>query len=117
MRSTRFSLRSREQRELIIELDPGSPFDRADIEGTEDRDIVLTVTADGGPIGGMTYRVDPTLERAEDLPGATPGGRDNQGCVEHAAELLECLDLHGDDVATVRVKKITLEVGMKGECC
>lgn len=117
LRSNRFSLRSREQRDLVIELEPGSPFNRADIEAADDRDIVLTVTADGGPLGGMTYRVDPTIERAEDRPGATPGGGDAQKCLDHAAELLECLDLHGHDVAKVRVKKITLEVGMEGECC
>lgn len=117
LRSTRFSLRSRQQRELIIELEPGDSFERADIEATDDRDIVLTVTADGGPIGGMTYRVDPSLDRADDRPGATPGGRDAEQCRVHAAELLECLDLHGHEVARVRVKKITLEVGMEGECC
>jgi hypothetical protein len=117
LRSSRFLLGSRKQRELILELEPGSPFDRADIEAADDRDIVLTVTADGGPIGGMTYRVDPTLERADDRPGATPGGADPTRCLEHASDLLECLDLHGHKVGKVRVKKITLEVGMEGECC
>jgi hypothetical protein len=117
LRSTRFSLRSRQQRELVIELEPGASFDRADIEAADDRDIVLTVTADGGPIGGMTYRVDPAIERADDRPGATPGGADRDRCREHASDLLECLDLHGHNVAKVRVKTITLEVGMEGECC
>lgn len=117
LRTTRFALRSREQRELTLEVEPGAPFDRADIEATDDRDIEIAVTADGGPLGGMTYRVDPTLERAEDRPGAAPGGPDKRRCIEHATELLECLDLHGHDVSSVRVKKITLEVGMEGECC
>ena len=116
LRSTRFSLRSREQRELTLEVEPGRPFDRADIEAADDRDIVLTVTADGGPIGGMAYHVDPTLERAEDVPGGGPIG-DGDRCIEHATELLECLDLHGHKVAKVRIKKVTLEVGMEGECC
>ncbi|MCA1572404.1 MAG: hypothetical protein LC798_19305 [Chloroflexi bacterium] len=117
LRNTRFSLPSRQQRELVIELEPGAPFDRADIESADDRDIVLAVNADGGRIGGMTYRVDPAIEHAEDRPGATPGGADTDKCLEHAAELLECLDLHGHGVTKVRVKKITLEVGMDGECC
>jgi hypothetical protein len=117
LRSNRFSLRSREQRELIFEVEPGGPFDRADIEAADDRDIVLTVTADGGPIGGMTYRVDPTLERADDRPGAAPGGKDPERCREHASDLLECLDLHGHKVGKVRVKKITLEVDMDEGCC
>jgi hypothetical protein len=65
----------------------------------------------------MVYRVDPTLDRVEDRPGATPGGPDPKRCIEHAKDLLECLDLHGHDVKSVRVKKVTLEVGMEGECC
>lgn len=117
LRSTRFQLASREQRMLVIQVTPGSEFARADIESADDRDIVLTVAADGGPLGGMTYRVDPSLDRAEDRPGATPGGPDPTRCLEHAAELLECLDLHGHDVKSVRVKKVTLEVGMEGDCC
>ena len=117
MRSNRFTLRSREQRELTIEIEPGAPFERADVEAADDRDIEINVSADGGPLGGMVYRVDPTLDRAEDRPGAVPGGPDTKRCIEHASDLLECLDLHGHDVRSVRVKKITLEVGMEGECC
>ena len=117
LRANRFTLRSREQRELTFEVVPGSPFDRADVEGAGNRDVVITVTADGGPLGGMVYQVDPTVDRAEDRPGATPGGPDPKRCVEHATELLECLDLHGHDVKSVRVKKVTIEVGMEGECC
>jgi hypothetical protein len=117
MRTNRFTLRSREQRELTIEIEPGAPFERADVEAAEGRDIEIMVTADGGPLGGMVYRVDPTLDRVEDRPGATPGGPDPKRCIEHAKDLLECLDLHGHDVKSVRVKKVTLEVGMEGECC
>ena len=117
LRSNRFTLRSREQRELTIEVQPGAPFERADVESSDDRDIEINVSADGGPLGGMVYRVDPTLDRAEDRPGAAPGGPDTKRCIEHATDLLECLDLHGHDVRSVRVKKITLEVGMEGECC
>lgn len=117
MRTTRFHLASREQRELTLEVTPGAPFDRADVEGADERDVVITVTADGGPLGGMTYRIDPSLDCAEDRPGAAPGGTDATRCIEHATELLECLDLHGHVVKSVRVKKTTLEVGMEGECC
>ncbi len=117
LRSTRFTLRSREQRELTFEVVPGTPFDKADVEAASERDIVVTVTADGGPLGGMVYQIDPTLDHVEDRPGGVPGGVDTKRCVEHATELLECLDLHGHDVKSVRVKKVTIEVGMEGECC
>ncbi len=117
LRSNRFTLRSREQHELTIELEPGAPFERADVETADDRDIVITVNADGGPIGGMTYHIDPTLDRADDRPGVTPDGPDTKRCIEHASDLLECLDLHGHDVKSVRIKKVTLEIGMDGECC
>jgi hypothetical protein len=46
-----------------------------------------------------------------------PDAGDPMRCVEHAKDLLECLDLHGHDVKSVRIKKVTIEVGMEGECC
>jgi hypothetical protein len=57
----RFVLDSRQRRELIIELAHGEEFDRADVEATIDRDIVVTVSANGGAIGGMTYRLEPEM--------------------------------------------------------
>lgn len=117
LRGNRFALEYGRQRELIIELRPGADFEREDVEGADDRDIVLTVTADDGVIGGMTYRVDPAIVRPLDRPGDRPGGKDPLRCRDHARDLLDCLDLPGQPVAKVRVKKVTVDIEMEGECC
>jgi hypothetical protein len=117
VREPRFALDSRAQRELRFDLRPGAPFDRADVEAATDRDIVITVLADAGVIGGMTYRLDPTLGRPRNPLDGKPPGRDAERCKVHAAKLLECLNLHGHKISKVRVKKVTIDVGMEGECC
>jgi hypothetical protein len=117
VRDDRFALAYGKQRELVIELTPGAGFDREDVESADDRDIVLTVRAGGGVIGGMTYRVDPAIARPLDRPGMRPGARDAERCKEHARNLLDCLDLHGQPIARVRVKKVTVDIEMEGECC
>ncbi len=43
-----------------------------------------------------------------------PGGGD---CTEAAEDLLECIGLEDPDVKRVRVKKIVLEVDLKGDDC
>lgn len=108
--------RSRDRRELVLELTPGASFEPADVEAAADRDIVLTVAAGGAVIGGMTYRLDPKLDRPANPVGGRPVDRD-QRCLEHAGKLLDCLDLHGHDVRKVRVRKITVDISMEDECC
>ncbi|MDQ3952049.1 MAG: hypothetical protein M3279_03640 [Actinomycetota bacterium] len=119
--SQRFPLKSGERRELVLDLKPGSSFERADVEQAEDLDIEITLSAGGGVIGGMTYRLDPEMERPPNAPGKPPrGDEDEEGaCREHAGKLLDCLDLHGHDVKGVQVKKVTLDVCLHDEkgCC
>ena len=116
MAQTRFTLAPREQRELVIELEEGASFERADVEAVDDRDIVLTLTAGGAVIGGMTYRLDPTLERPRDAPGRRPIGKD-EWCRMHAGRLLDCLDMHGHRVERVQVKRVTVDITMEDEPC
>ncbi len=116
LRTNRFKLDSRHRRELVLELTPGASFEPADVEAAADRDIVLTVAAGGAVIGGMTYRLDPKLDRPANPVGGRPVDRD-QRCLEHAGKLLDCLDLHGHDVRKVRVRKITVDISMEDECC
>lgn len=115
LQRNRFRLDPREQRELVLEVDPGGPFERADVEATQNRDIVLTVEADDAVIGGMTYRLDPAMERPANVPGTRPH-RDER-CRIHAGRLLDCLDLHGHDVRKVRVRNITVDISMGDDCC
>ena len=54
-------LKAHEQRLVTLDVHAGKPFSKADAEAAADRDIVVTVTANGAIIGGMTYRIDPAL--------------------------------------------------------
>ena len=54
-------LPAREQRLVTYELEAGQQFTKADVEAETKRNIVVTVTADGAVIGGMTYVIDPEL--------------------------------------------------------
>lgn len=55
-------LKAREQRLVTFEVHAGEPFTKADASAANERDIVVTATADGAIIGGMVYRIDPELE-------------------------------------------------------
>ena len=55
-------LHAREQRLVTYNVQAGQPFTKADAEAESERDIVVTVTADGAIIGGITYVLDPELD-------------------------------------------------------
>jgi len=55
-------LNAREQRLVTLGAHAGAPFSKADAEAATERDIVVTVTANGAIIGGMIYRIDPELD-------------------------------------------------------
>ena len=114
--SARFRLDSREQRKLILAVDPGSDIDRATVEAASNRDIVITATADGGVIGGMTYRLDPAITRPRHVPGERPRDRENP-CREQAGKLLDCLDMPGHDVCDVRIQRVSIDITMKDDGC
>lgn len=109
-------LKASEQRLVTFDVHAGTPFAKADVVATTERDIVVTATADGAIIGGMTYRIDPDIEMP--FNDRTPEERKVR-CRNKAKQLLECLDLPGDKVKCVRVRKIVIDVDMKGDddCC
>lgn len=45
-----------------MQMEEGEPFTRDELQESEDRDITITMMAEEGVIGGMTYRLDPDLE-------------------------------------------------------
>jgi hypothetical protein len=109
-------LKANAQRLVTFEVQAGSAFTKADAMTASVRDIVVTATADGAVVGGMVYHIDPELEIPYNDRTA-----DNNGdqCRDQARKLLDCLDLPGDNVKCVRVRKIAIEVEMKGGegCC
>lgn len=116
LRANRFTLDPREQRELVLELEPGADFDPGDIQAASDRDIIITARADGGVIGGMVYRLDPAMEQPANVPGGRPGD-ERERCRDQAGRLLDCLDVPSHDVCKVRVRKVTVDITMEDDDC
>ena len=55
-----FSLAAGQTKQIRLAVTPGGDVSRADVAAATDRDVLLSVVADGILIGGMTYRLDPT---------------------------------------------------------
>jgi hypothetical protein len=55
-------LNARKQRLVTFHVRAGKPFTKARARSATKRDILVTVTANGAVIGGMTYRLDPELD-------------------------------------------------------
>lgn len=55
-------LKAHEQRLVTLAVHPGAPFAEDDVERATERNIVITATADGALIGGMTYHLDPKIK-------------------------------------------------------
>lgn len=107
-------LKSGQQRLVTFDVQPGAPFTKADVLATAQREIVVSATADGAIIGGMVYHIDPELEFP--LNDLTPDQRKDR-CRDKAEKLLECLDLPTGKVKCVRVRKVSIDVEMDGDCC
>ncbi len=115
----RFHLKPRESRRVVLKLTAGEPFTKSAVEGVKDRDIVVTVLADGAAIGGMTYRLDPEIARARYTPRDQERGGDcgsTEKCADKAQALLECMKIDSGKVKRVRVRKLALDIDMDGDC-
>ncbi|MBK8803293.1 MAG: hypothetical protein IPN71_14785 [Fibrobacteres bacterium] len=107
-------LKANEQRLATFEVHAGAPFTKEEIQATTERDIVVTARANGEVIGGMVYAIDPELEYPyNDL---SPDER-KDCCREKAKELLDCLNLPGEMVKKVSVRKIAIDVELDGGSC
>ena len=103
-----FSLSPGEKRVVTLQVQTGREFTAAGIRGAADRDIVIEVHAHGILIGGMTYRVDPDLEKAANGDAGTDAG--DRPCRDKARELLRCLKLDPGQVTRVRVRKVAVDI-------
>jgi hypothetical protein len=109
-----FTLTGRGSREVLLRLKPGSDFSPSDVPpaGMSAR-IVVRLLVNGIPVGGMSYAIDPNLKTpAPELPGKG----DRRHCTDEAKDLLECLCVPVDDVKSVRIKRVTLDIDLKTDC-
>ncbi len=106
-----FELKPEEKRKMVMQVKEGREFSAQDVLSAADRDILMEVRLDGILIGGMTYVIDP--ERTKAVGG---GGGSSTKCNDKAQDLLRCLDLNAGEVSKVCVKKVSLDIELKGDC-
>lgn len=107
-----FTLASGAKREVILRLVPGAEFTPEMVRAVKSQDIVVTAFANGNPIGGMTYRLDPDIER--------PVNQHRHGdrcCAEQAQKLIDCLGVNRGKVKKAKIKEIIVGVKMDNDCC
>jgi len=108
----KFPLRAGEKRRIRLKLKKGTEFTKADIEGSSDRLINVSLLANGILLGGMSYYVDPNLKKPSG--GKQPPGKD---CGAAALKLLDCLQVSGGKkVKKVCVKKVSVDIELDNEC-
>jgi hypothetical protein len=109
-----FTLPARGSREVLLRLKPGLDFTASDVPRAGSRArIVVRLIVNGIPVGGMSYAIDPQLK---DPPSELPV-KERKHCAEEAKELLECLRVPVDEVKSVRIKRVTLDIELKDDCC
>lgn len=109
-----FTLVARDSREVLFKLEPGSEFSAADVrEAGPTVNIVVRALVNGIPLGGMTYVIDPHLKAP---PEELPGGKGRKDCADEAKYLLECLSVPAEEVESVRIKRVVLEIDLKTDC-
>lgn len=110
----RFTLGPRAAREVVLRLEPGEAFRAADVPGDlAARAITVLSKADGVVVGGMTYEVDPRLEKP---PAERPPRGPEAACIPPAIDLLDCLGLPDQPVAKARIRRITVDIDLEDPC-
>jgi hypothetical protein len=108
----KFTLKAGEKRKVQLRLKQGAEFTRADIVGSSDRMITVSLLANGILMGGMSYYVDPNLKKPSG--GKQPQGKDCDGA---AQKLLDCLKISGNKkVKKICVKKVSLDIELNNDC-
>ena len=108
----KFLLKAGEKRKIQLTLKRGLEFTKTDIEGSTNRMINVSLLANRILLGGMSYYVDPNLNKRSG--GKQVPGKD---CDHVAQNLLDCLKISGDrKVKKVCVNKISLDIKLDNDC-
>lgn len=114
-----FGIKPGATKEIVFALAAGQAIDRSSLPtSATERTIVVTAEADGIPLGGMTYVIDPDyVDPNKDHPPCPPCWPTKvDPCAHDAAELLKCMKFERAEVDSVEVRKVTLDITFKGRC-
>jgi len=109
-----FGLAPGQSRLARLSVTAGGPIDLEALRVSDDRDVVVSVTANGILIGGMSYHLDPEESKpaSQDDDGHEPGPDNHpaQRCTSAVDALLECLDAPRGTIRNVCVKHVIIDV-------
>lgn len=111
-----FGLAPGAARRVRLAVTRGAEVTAAEVKASASKDVVAAVYANGIPIGGMTYRLDP--DRETPMPQDNGHGDDcgtKHDCAGPAERLLRCLDLPDDNVNRVTLRRVGIDIEM-GDC-
>jgi hypothetical protein len=117
-----FGMAAGQMKEIQFTMTAGKAFDRADLPAAAaGRTLVISAEADGIPLGGMSYEidpdyVDPNLPKATPCEPCKPTSSGTHGVADLAA-LLKCLGQSGAEVEGVKIRKLNLDILFKDDCC
>ena len=114
-----FRMKAGAIKEIQFVMSGGQAIERSNLPSADaERTILITGEADGIPLGGMTYVLDP--DYAPPTPQhpscPQPPPAENAPCAEDASQLLKCLRLEGAEVKSVDVRRISIDIAFKGKC-
>jgi zinc metalloprotease ZmpB len=121
--AARFGLAPGQVKEIVFAMTPGKPLTRTDLPAdSAGRTLVLSAQADGIPLGGMSYEidpdyVDPNLPGAEPCKPCGPCEPCGPGQPLDLAALLKCLKEAGAHVDGVRLRTLNVDIVFKGDGC
>ncbi len=101
-----FGLAPGQARLVRLGVTPGDELEPTELLASTQRDVVVSMYANGILLGGMNYHLDP--ERAEPLPQDSDHIGDD--CTGAARRLLRCLDIPGDRVKDVQLRSIGVDI-------
>ncbi|MFP4625780.1 MAG: hypothetical protein ACLFNI_04205 [Natronomonas sp.] len=111
-----FSLGPRDSREIVMQLETGEEFGPHDVQAADSRTIDVQVVIDELPLGGMSYELDPELENPpRERP--KPTEKPEEDCEDTAGRLLDCLGVSEDEVKSVDVTRVSLDIILDDEDC
>jgi len=115
---SKFGMAAGAMKEISFAMVAGSPLERSTLpRGAEERTIEITAEANGIPLGGMSYVIDP--DYVDPNKGETPHpGHEHEPdeCAADATELLKCLKLDRAEVEGVSVRRVSLDITFKEDC-
>ncbi len=109
-----FGLKAGALKEVRFAMVAGRPFERGELPGPgAERTITITAAADGIPLGGMSYVIDP--DYVDPNKGTGPIAPCRPG--RDLGSILGCLNRTEAELERVEVRKVLLELTFKERGC